>query len=359
MAQLPELVAAAVTGGGRVLLDPLATRVLLGTILLQNSLASDFGSAGIVFRLLLAAGCEADENEVVLTPGQQRQIAIYTTLVTASAFSIAVIANYQRGGTEREFPVAWTNEGASSRAQSLFQLLYASPITALWFASAVLAPIGVLTRNSNPQVPQRLPALAQEVRLFGALSLFLTLLQLEAAFGGPLDVPTFPLGQGAEGFTVAATPSAPLAAGSHCAFWLTTQETIPVADPVQRFQYALVVDSDTNPANNYQPAAAFPDDFFGGTDRWYELNYAPSTGWALRCRVVGPGNTITTVASAARAVLSGDTFLLLVPRTEFVVANPPFRATTFAHLGDFGQNPPYTWSGDPTPTVAEALRSWQ
>ncbi|MBL8755849.1 MAG: hypothetical protein JNK15_21310, partial [Planctomycetes bacterium] len=74
-ATLPELAAAAaVTGGGRVLLDPLGTRVLLGTILLQNTLAADVAGAGIVFRLLLAAGYEADATEVVLTPGQQRQI---------------------------------------------------------------------------------------------------------------------------------------------------------------------------------------------------------------------------------------------------------------------------------------------
>jgi hypothetical protein len=357
---LPELAAAAaVTGGGRVLLDPLGTRVLLGTILLQNALASDFGTTGIVFRLLLGAGYEADESEVVLTPGQQRQVAIYTTLVTATALSIAVFANYERGGTEREYPVAWTNEAGGNRALQLLQLLQAAPIVALWYSSLVLAPIGVLTNNSNPAVPRRLPLLAQEVRLYAALLVYLSLFDLQNAFGGPADVATFPPGQGPQGFTVAANPSAPLAAGDHCVFTLAVQEPIPLADPTQRFQYAFVVDSGVSPANNWVPVPAFPDDFFAGTDRWYELNYAPSSGWQLRCRTVAAGNVLATVPSAARAILSGDTLLLVVPRSEFVVANPPFRATTFAHLGDFGQNPPYTWSGDPTPTVAEGLRSWQ
>ena len=120
-----------------------------------------------------------------------------------------------------------------------------------------------------------------------------------------------------------------------------------------------MLDSDASPANNYVASPQFQDDFFQGTDRWYELGYAPATGWTLRCRVVGAGNSISTVPSAARAILSGDTLLLVVPRSELGVPNPPFRATTFSHAGDFGQNPPYDWSGDPTPTVAEPLRSWQ
>jgi hypothetical protein len=357
---LPELaVAAAVTGGGRVLLDPLGTRVLLGTILLQNTLATSLVDGGIVFRLLLGAGYEADETEVVLTPGQRREIAIYTTLVVATSLTLAVRASYQRGGPDREYPVAWTNEAGGNRALQLLQLLQTAPIVALWYSSLVLAPVGVLTNNSNRLVPRRLPALAQEVRLYAALLLYLSLFELQTAFGGSADVATFPPGQGPEGFTVAATPSAPLAAGDHCVFTLAVQEPIPLADPTQRFQYAFVFDSDLAAGNNWVPAPAFLDDFFAGTDRWYELNYAPSTGWQLRCRTVAAGNVLATVPSAARAILSGDTLLLVVPRSEFVVANPPFRATTFAHLGDFGQNPPYTWSGDPTPTVAEGLRSWQ
>ena len=148
-------------------------------------------------------------------------------------------------------------------------------------------------------------------------------------------------------------------AGEYITFWMSVSDDIPLASPTELYQYAFVCDSDADVGNNFVPAPAFPDDFFGGTDRWYELNYAPGTGWSLRCRVVGAGNVITTVASSARAIIKGDSIVLVAPRSEFGVPNPPFRASTFAHLGDFGQNAPFTWSGDPTPTVAEGLQTWQ
>jgi hypothetical protein len=357
---LPPEVLAAVTGGGRVFADPLATRFLLGTILLQNLLPVGTVGGVIRYQLLLASTFETDEGEdFELAPGEQRAIPVYTTLVAVRTLQLVVLANYVANGLQRTFNVDWTNESAQARAATLLQLVTASQVLALWYASGVLGPIGLLVLNSNLNVPQRVPAGPQEIRLYGALLFFLTQAQLLEAWGGLDGGAIFPPGQGPEGFTVAATPSAPLAEGEHCFFWLTVQEPIPLADPAQLFQYAFVVDSDANPANNWVPAPAFPADFFKDTDRWYELNYAPASGWSLRCRVVGAGNTLTTVPSGARAILSGDTLLLVVPRSEFVLANPPFRATTFAHLGDFGQNPPFTWSGDPTPTVAEGLRSWQ
>jgi len=358
-AGLPALVAAAVLGGGRVLLDPLATRVLLGTILLQNALAVGTLNGNIRFLLAAQAGYEADEAEVVLGPGEQRTVAVYTTLLLATALTFPVFARYERGGDPREFPILWNNEAAASLAFLMCQQLGGGQLAVLWYASALLAQVGVLTSNSNRLVPQSLPLLLTEIRMFGALLAFFTLLELEDTFANTRGAVSFPDGQGPNGFTIPATPLAPLAAGEYAAFWLSTQAPIPLADPSKLYQYAFVMDSDTNPANNYVPSPAFADDFFGGTDRWYELSYSPANGWVLRCKVVGPGNTITTVASGARAILNGDTFVLFVPRSEFVVAHPPFRATTFCHNGDFGQNPPYEWSGDPTPTVAEGLRSWQ
>lgn len=357
---LPPEVLAAVAGGGRVFVDPLATRFLLGTILLQNLLPVGTVEGVIRYQLQLASGFQTDEgDEFELSPGEQRAVQIYTTLVTVRTLQLAVIASYLSNGLWRQFEVAWTNESAQARSAALLQLVTGTQLFALWYANSLLAPFAVLALNSNPNVVSREPLGPQEILVYGALLCFLTHARLLETWGGPLDAATFPLGQGPEGFTVAATPSASLAEGDHCLFWLTVAEPIPLADPTQLLQYAFVVDSDANPANNWVPAPAFPNDFFKDTDRWYELNYAPASGWQLRCRVIGAGNSLTTVASGARAILSGDTLLLVVPRSEFVLANPPFRATTFAHLGDFGQNPPFTWSGDPTPTVAEGLRFWQ
>lgn len=359
LAGLPPVVAAAVLGGGSVVLDPYLTLALVGTLTLRNDLPVGTASGGIRFRVDVPAGSQADATDVLLAPGELRTVQVFTTLVLATALATTVYARYERGGDERAFPVDWQNVAGGNGALRICQLLGSGQLAALWYASLLLTPVGLLTRNSNPLVPQRLPQLAQEIRLIGALLGFFTLLELQAAFGLGVDTGTFPVGQGPEGFTVAATPTAPLADGEFCAFWMTTAAEIPVSDPNRFYQYAFVVDSDADPANNYLPAPAFPDDFFAGTDRWYELNHAPATGWQLRCRVVGPGNTLTVVPSGARAILRGDTWFLLVPRSEFQVANPPFRATSFGHAGDFGQNPPYDWSGDPTPPVAEGLRSWQ
>jgi hypothetical protein len=359
LANLPAVVAAAVLGGGPVALDPYLTLALVGTLTLCNELPVGTASGDIRFRVEVPAGSQAETNDVLLAPGELRAVQVFTTLALAAVLTATVHARYERGGDEREFPVSWQNAAGGNSALRICQLLGSGQLATIWYASLLLTPVGLLTRNSNPLVPQRLPQLAQEIRLIGALIGYFTLLELQAAFGPGIDTETFPIGQGPEGFTVAATPPAALADGQYCAFWMSTAAAIPIADPSRFYQYAFVVDSDANPANNYQPAPAFPDDFFGGTDRWYELNHAPATGWQLRCRVVGPGNTLTVVPTGARAILRDDTWFLLVPRSEFVIANPPFRATSFGHPGDFGQNPPHDWSGDPTPTVAEGLRSWQ
>jgi hypothetical protein len=350
-----------VLGGGLALLDPYATaRVLLGTLTLRNDLPDGTAEGDIDYHIECPAGCEVDQTDYRLAPGAQVAVAVYTTLVLSAILSVSVLTNYVRGGTERAFPIQWQNLTGASRALSLLQIISASVFAILWYTNAFLVASGVLTNNSNPSVPRRIPALAQDVLLFGAVIGLLTLLELEGLFGaGALDGEAFPPGDGPNGLTIAANPSAPLVAGEYVTFWLTVGEDIPVASQDRLLQYAFVCDSDTNPANNYVPSPAFPDDFFAGTDRWYELNYAPGPGWTFRCRVVGAGNSITTVPSGARAILSGDTLLVIVPRSEFVVSNPPFRATTFAHSGDFGQNPPYDWSGDPTPTVAEGLQTWQ
>jgi hypothetical protein len=40
---------------------------------------------------------------------------------------------------------------------------------------------------------------------------------------------------------------------------------------------------------------------------------------------------------------------------EFEVETPPYRATAFWHLGDYGFNPPFSWNADVQPPVGEPL----
>lgn len=358
---VPTVIAAAVLGGGDVLLNPVATTALLvGVIQLRNETAVGTVNGDMEFRVDCPAGCSADQETVVLRPGEVASVQIFTTLVLAAVLTVDVFARYLAGTSERAFPVAWNNLGFQNAAFATLTLISLPIFAVLWSASAVLSTVGVETKQSNPLVPRRVPALAQDVRLFGAVIGVLTVIQLVALFGGLGDGPVeFPEGQGPNGYTVSASPGETLQEGEYITFWMSVSDDIPLASTTEFFQYAFVCDSDANPANNFVPAPAFPDDFFGGTDRWYELNYSPTNGWALTCKQVSTSNSISIVPSGARAIIQGDSIVMVVPRNEFSVPNPPFRCSTFAHLGDFGQNPPFTWSGDPTPTVEEGLHTWQ
>ena len=55
-------------------------------------------------------------------------------------------------------------------------------------------------------------------------------------------------------------------------------DDIPLADATSSFQHAFVFDADGSTANNYVPPVAYPDDFLAGTDKWYQLFYAPQGG---------------------------------------------------------------------------------
>lgn len=358
---VPAVVAAVVLGGGDVLLDPVAsTALLVGLMTVRNETAVGTVNGDIEYRVDCPAGCSVDQETVVVAPGQEAVIRVFTTLVLVATVSVTVFARYVAGVTERTFPIAWNNVAFGNAAFATLALLSAPVLAVLWSTSAVLAAVGIETGQSNPLVPRRIPQRAQDVRMFGAVAGLLTVVQLIALFGGLTDEggELFPEGAGPNGYTVHASPGAPLQQDDYITFWMSCDDDIPLSSTTEFYQYAFVCDSDLDPNNNWVPAPAFPDDFFKDTDRWYELNYAPNGSWVLTCKQIGNGNSINVVASGARAIISGDSIVMVVPRSEFAVQNPPFRVSTFAHTGDFGQNAPFTWSGDPTPTVAEGLHAW-
>ena len=90
------------------------------------------------------------------------------------------------------------------------------------------------------------------------------------------------------------------------------------------------------------------------SDRWYEATYSPSEGWKLKV-TDARNNNFTEIASAARVIISENAFVLVVPASEFSVAEPAYRVTAFCHEGDFGLNPGSFWSADVEPPVAEGL----
>jgi hypothetical protein len=130
---------------------------------------------------------------------------------------------------------------------------------------------------------------------------------------------------------------------------------VPLFDTTHHYQYGFVFDADGDPSNNYEADASYPDDFFAGTDRWYEAAYTPSAGWSLKAT---DATTFAPVQTSARIALVNDTVTLLVPASEMTAESPRYRVTAFEHKGDYGIAEPHDWKGDVEPPVAEGLSSF-
>ncbi|MFT4512731.1 MAG: hypothetical protein ACI91B_001429 [Planctomycetota bacterium] len=167
---VPAVIAAVVLGGGDVLLNPAATAALLvGAIQLRNEAAVGAVNGDMQFTVDCSPGCSAEQSSVVLRPGESATVQIFTTLVLVATISISVFARYVAGTAELAFPIAWNNAGFNSAAFGTLALLSVPVFAVLWPASAVLTAVGVETRQSNPNVPRRIPKLAQDVRQMGAV----------------------------------------------------------------------------------------------------------------------------------------------------------------------------------------------
>lgn len=188
------------------------------------------------------------------------------------------------------------------------------------------------------------------LKRFGGLLLGLSPAQVAQLFNNS----DFPCGTGPNGLTLCVDPQVPVPDGDFLLLYATVASPIPTADTTNHFQYGFVFDADGSAANNYQPSAQYANDFFKGTDRWYAAEYSPATGWKLNVSDASGGGPVS-VASNARLIISGNTLLLLLPRSEVGVAAPSFRLTAFRHKGDYGINPPHDWDGSVWPAVADAL----
>ena len=234
-------------------------------------------------------------------------------------------------------------------------------VQAVFLSTLVTALVAVLVLHTVLSVPSKIPSLAwTEISHYGLVTIFIGTVWLVALFG-QLQVqqtgdPIFPEGQGPDGFTVAANTPLQLAEGDYHIVHFSCEGVIPIVstDATVIYQYAFVFDSDGNTANNYTTAN---NDFFNDTDQWYVMSYTDAGGWVLTVSTAFDGN-ITEVASAARVIIKDNAMTLLVPASEFAVPDPDYRVTAFCHNGDFGINPPYNWSGDLHPPVADGLETF-
>jgi len=179
-------------------------------------------------------------------------------------------------------------------------------------------------------------------------------LDLDDAARDRLFDETFPCGPTVDGaLTVCASEDAP-PAGEWVYLQTWTEADIPQADPDHIRQLAFVFDADGVESNNYVPPTDFENDFFAGTDRWYQLRYEPDEGWSVDVRDWRLDEAASSRPSHARFVILGHAFALFVPREELDGDTPTFRTTTFRHDGDYGLSG-RPWSGDLYPNLEEEL----
>ena len=150
----------------------------------------------------------------------------------------------------------------------------------------------------------------------------------------------YPCGPGQAALTVCPVGDAPVPDGGFVLAATVVDGPVPLAHDTNHYQYGFAFDADGNPATGYVPSPEFANDFFSGADRFYSADYDPEQGWALNANE----------PTAARILIRGNAVVLLVPASEFAVADPSFRVTTFRHTGDFGLDGG-EWSGDVEPAV--------
>lgn len=216
-------------------------------------------------------------------------------------------------------------------------------------ATATPQATGNTVVNSNPAITPKVPEAAIEISRKYQGIIDLTLEQAQNLFESLLkQEPTFPCGAGPEAFTVCPAGPSPVVAGEYFICAMVVQEDVPLEDPTNLYTYAFVFESDDNPDNDWVPFPDFPNDYYQGTDLWYELAYSPGTGWRLQVTSVVdvfPSSQTQPLETSARGIILGRAIVLLIPVAEFE-ATPGFRLNTFRHAGDFGQNPPFNWSAD-------------
>lgn len=202
-------------------------------------------------------------------------------------------------------------------------------------------------------IPERPVAHDHTTILAWAIYLYtLSQLQVDALFNNSV----FECGEGPDGYTLCSDMrNSAVPPGDFVVLASVVEEDIPLADPTNHYQYGFVFDADGVTTNNYQPAAAYPNDFFKDTDRWYQANYQPTTGWSLTANTAING-VVTEVPTDARVIIRGNVILLIAPATEFGVSMPSFRVTSFRHTGDYGIPEPHDYDGSVWPAVADGLQ---
>ncbi|TFH26833.1 MAG: hypothetical protein E4H00_10125 [Myxococcales bacterium] len=211
------------------------------------------------------------------------------------------------------------------------------------------------TEHSNENVPAK-PGAGDHTETRGVVAIRTTLDadQLNSAFGNG----HYPCGPGVNGLTLCPTGEESLEPGPYVIIVNALEGDVPRNDLGSIYQYGFVFDADNDESNNYVPSPPFTKDFFLDTDLWFEALYDEVNGWTLSATDARGGDFVS-IPTNARLIIEANTMTLVVPATELSADAATFRVTSFCHSGDFGQNPPYDWTGDVEAPVDQPLREVQ
>ncbi len=148
-----------------------------------------------------------------------------------------------------------------------------------------------------------------------------------------------------DGVRTACASNNPIAPGPLFVAAARFAEPIPQESSDGLMIYSLVLDADGDPSNNFEAEPPFTNDFFQGTDRWYELVYTPELGWYL---TVDRNETL----SDARVAIMGDLIVFFVPMAELPTDEPGYRLTSF--VSSDATFEPATSGGDLAPGPPDA-----
>ena len=83
------------------------------------------------------------------------------------------------------------------------------------------------------------------------------------------------------------------------------------------FTYALVLDGDGNPDNNFEYQGTFTLDIFQGTDRWYSVGNDPESGEVFLDTIDARAGGFASFGTAARAILFKSSVVFVIPVSAF------------------------------------------
>jgi hypothetical protein len=128
----------------------------------------------------------------------------------------------------------------------------------------------------------------------------------------------------------------PMPAGDILVVAVQHDDIVPQDSTERSYIYALVFESDGDTANDWVFNPPFDWDLFQGADRWYQTIYSHTTGeWAMSVIQLDDTGTPGPDASSVRVVIQGPWVVWFVPAAEIPDFPGRFRATAFAHDGQF------------------------